>query len=95
MEHYIIVKFNNDYNYLDEINNIKKLFDESLSINGINNIDVYISNSKLSNRHDLMIKMNLSNEALIEFDNSWIHNKWKEYYGKYIENKTIFDCDNR
>ena len=95
MEHYIIVKFIDNYNYLDEINNIKELFNESLNINGINKIDIYISNSKLSNRYDLMIKMNLSYDALIEFDNSWIHKKWKEDYGKYIESKTIFDCDNR
>ena len=67
MEHYIIVKFIDNYNYLDEINNIKELFNESLNINGINKIDIYISNSKLSNRYDLMIKMNLSHDALIEF----------------------------
>ena len=93
MKHYIIVKFYEDYNYLESVDNIKTLFNESLEINNINNVEIYVSNSKLSNRYDLMIIMTLDKEALIEFDNSWIHKKWKEDYGKYIENKTIFDCD--
>lgn len=93
MNHYIIVKFNNDYDYLKEINNITSLFNESLKISGINKVNIYVSNSKLCNRYDLMIKLELTSDALVEFDNSWIHKKWKEDYGKYIENKTIFDCD--
>ncbi len=93
MKHYIIVKFNSDYDYKKEIDNIKKLFDESLKLEGINKIDIYKSNSERTNRHDLMIKMELTEQGLIDFDNSWIHKKWKEDYGEYIETKTIFDCD--
>jgi hypothetical protein len=37
--------------------------------------------------------MYLTTEGLKAFDNSWIHAKWKEEYGKYIQSKTIFDCD--
>ena len=40
-----------------------------------------------------MINMDLSLSALTEFDNSDIHKKWKEEFGKYIISKTIFDCD--
>ena len=47
----------------------------------------------LSNRHDLMIEMQLSRKALETFDNSEIHKCWKEQYGKYILNKVIFDCN--
>ena len=93
MKHYIIVKFNSDYDYKKEIENINKLFNEALKIEGVNNIDIYKSNSDRTNRHDLMIKMELTEQGLIDFDNSWIHKKWKEDYGKYIETKTIFDCD--
>ena len=93
MKHYIIVKFNNDYDYKKEIENIKKLFNEALKIEGVNKIDIYKSNSDRTNRHDLMIKMELTEQALTDFDNSWIHKKWKEDYGKFIETKTIFDCD--
>ena len=93
MKHYIIVKFNSDYDYKKEIENINKLFNEALKIEGVNKIDIYKSNSDRTNRHDLMIKMELTEQGLIDFDNSWIHKKWKEDYGKYIETKTIFDCD--
>lgn len=93
MKHYIIVKFNSDYDYKKEIENINKLFYEALKIEGVNKIDIYKSNSDRTNRHDLMIKMELTEQGLIDFDNSWIHKKWKEDYGKYIETKTIFDCD--
>ena len=93
MKHYIIVKFDNNYDYISEINKIKSLFNESLKIDGIKKVNIYVSNSKLNNRHDLMIMMELTQQALIDFDNSWIHKKWKDDYAEFIENKTIFDCD--
>ena len=69
------------------------LFNKSLSIDGINKVEIYKSNSKLANRYDLMIKMDLTSEGLVDFDNSWIHEKWKNDYGKFIQSKTIFDCE--
>lgn len=93
MQHYIIVKFSSDYNYFEEVDKITNLFKESLKIDGVKNVDIYVSNSKLNNRHDLMIKMELTPQALVDFDNSWIHKKWKDDYSKFIETKTIFDCD--
>lgn len=93
MQHYIIVKFNSEFDYLKELDKIKNLFNEALKIADVSKINIYTCNSKLSNRYDLMIKMELTPDALITFDNSWIHTKWKNDYGKYIESKTIFDCD--
>jgi len=93
MVHYIIVKFSKEFDYLENINEITDLFNEALKLDGVNKINIYTSNSKLNNRSDLMIKMELTAGALNEFDNSWIHKKWKDEYGKYIENKTIFDCE--
>ena len=93
MNHYIIVKFKDGYDYLKELENITKLFNETLKIDGVNKVDIYKSNSDLDNRYDLMIKMELTQNGLKEFDNSWIHKKWKEDYKEYIESKTIFDCD--
>lgn len=93
MKHYIIVKFKEGIKKENIIEPIKKLFNNALEINQINKIDFYISNSKLLNRYDVMIKMDLSLLALNEFDNSEIHKRWKDEFGKYIINKTIFDCD--
>lgn len=93
MKHYIIVKFEKHVNVKEVLNPIKELFEKALDINGVEKIDVYTSNVDLPNRFDLMIKMTLSQSALIEFDNSEIHKIWKKEFGKYIINKTIFDCE--
>ena len=61
MQHFIIVKFKNNYNFINEIDRIKQLFNESLKIDGIKKVKIYVSNSKLNNRHDLMINMELLN----------------------------------
>lgn len=93
MKHYIIVKFKNKVNIGELVEPIKKLFNNALEIEGISNIEVYRTNTDLSNRYHLMIEMTLSEKALIEFDNSQIHKQWKTEYGNLIEDKTIFDCD--
>lgn len=93
MKHFIIVKFEDKVDFRTFIDPIKKLFDKALNIDGVNKIDILVSNSTLTNRYDLMIKMELTQRALIEFDNSKIHSQWKEQYGKYIKNKVIFDCE--
>lgn len=93
MKHFIIVKFNEEVRKEELLEPIKELFVQALKINGVNKVDVHVSNMNLPNRHDLMIEMNLTPIGLTEFDNSEIHKKWKSEYGKYIINKTIFDCD--
>lgn len=93
MKHYIIVKFNQNVKKEKLINPIKELFQKARDIKEIIKVDIYESNMDLPNRYDLMIKMDLSKKALEEFDNGEIHKEWKESFGKYIMNKTIFDCD--
>lgn len=92
MEHYIIVKFNNTVNYKDLIDPITALFNKSLAIEGVERVEIHTSCIDLSNRHDIMIKMLVTEEGLKNFDNSSIHKEWKEKYGELIINKTIFDC---
>ena len=94
MNHYIIVKFNDDVKYIELIDSIRNLFNKSLELDGVNSVDLYTSCIDRSNRYDLMIKMNLSEDGLVNFDNSYIHKEWKEKYGALISNKTIFDCKN-
>lgn len=93
MKHYIIVKFNENVEKEKLINPIKELFQKAMHIKEVLKVDIYESNMDLPNRYDLMIKMNLSKKALEEFDNGEIHKEWKEKFGKYIMNKTIFDCE--
>ena len=93
MQHYIIVKFNENIEKEEIINNIKELFKRTNQIKEIKKLEIFESNINLPNRYDLMIKMELTPKALNEFDNSYIHKEWKEKFGKYIMSKTIFDCD--
>lgn len=93
MNHYIIVKFYKNIDYFSFVKPITELFNPVLNIKGVKDIIISLSNSKLSNRHHLMIKMQLTQDALLEFDKSEIHKNWKDIYGRYIENKVIFDCD--
>ncbi len=93
MKHFIIVKFDNTINVKEILKPIEDLFLKSLNIDGVDSVKIYTSNTDLSNRHDLMIEMRLTLDALKTFDNSEIHKKWKSEYGQYITDKTIFDCD--
>ena len=93
MTHYIIVKFNENTEKKSIINSIRELFQKAINIKEIEKIDIDESNMDLPNRYDLMIKMVLSKNALNEFDNGEIHKEWKDCFGKYIMNKTIFDCE--
>ena len=93
MQHYIIVKFNENIEKEEIINHIKELFKRTNQIKEIKKLEIFESNMNLPNRYDLMIKMELSQKALNEFDNSDIHKEWKEKFEKYIMSKTIFDCD--
>ena len=93
MQHYIIVKFNENTEKEKIINPIKELFKRTNKIKEIKKLEIFESNINLPNRYDLMIKMELTPKALNEFYNSYIHNEWKEKLSKYIMSKTIFDCD--
>lgn len=93
MKHYIIVKFDESVDANEMVSQIRELFHKALDINGVDKVEIYVSNIDLPNRHDLMIKMSLSQIALELFDNSEVHKKWKSEYGRYIIQKTIFDCE--
>lgn len=93
MKHYIIVKFDKSVDANEMVSQIRELFHKALDINGVDKVEIYVSNIDLPNRHDLMIKMSLSQIALELFDNSEVHKKWKSDYGRYIIQKTIFDCE--
>ena len=93
MQHYIIVKFNEGIDYTKFVEDIKKLFNKALDLDGVMDIEVFTSCIDLPNRYDLMIKMFLVDDGLSNFDNSPIHKEWKDKYGSMISSKTIFDCE--
>lgn len=93
MKHYIIVKFKEGTDVKSLVDPVKSIFEETLEIPGIRGLDVRVSNSDRSNRYDLMILLNMDQEALPAYDASEPHHRWKKEYGDRIEKKAIFDCE--
>ena len=93
MKHYIIVKFKEGTDVRNLEKPVRSVFEETLSIPGIYRVDVRLSNSDRSNRYDMMILINMDQEALPSYDVSEPHLKWKSQYGELIEKKAIFDCE--
>ena len=93
MKHYIIVKFKDgtDFHALEKP--VREIFEETLSIPGVHGVNLKLSNSDRPNRYDLMIIMDMEQEALPVYDLSEPHLRWKSQYGDIVVKKTIFDCD--
>ena len=93
MKHYIIVKFRENTDVDGMLPEITELFEKALALDGVSRVTLHRSNSDRPNRHDLMIEMILTPEGLAIYDASPMHQGWKAQYGQYIEQKTIFDCE--
>ena len=93
MKHYIIVKFKEGTDFRALEDPVRHIFDETLNIEGIRGIDIRLSNSDRANHYDMMIIIDMDKEALLEYDASEPHHRWKSEYGHLIEKKAIFDCD--
>jgi len=96
MKHYIISKFNKDIdrNKLPlMLEDIKAIFNKTLDIEGIYNVEYKLNCINRDNRYDLMIVIEMDKEALEAYDNCAAHHEWKDKYGSLLEKKAIFDCE--
>lgn len=97
MKHHIIVKFvpevgcEKKSKICDEV---LELFDNLKSIEGIREVEIKKNCIDRPNRYDMMILIDMDKEALPVYDESVWHKKWKADYGKYVQEKAIFDCEN-
>ncbi len=94
MQHYIIVKYNDKV--IDReglLREVSSLFDQALHMDGIHSVTVRPAVLLSDIRYDLMICMEMEQEALAIFDASLIHSQWKQMYSGYIQHKVIFDCE--
>ncbi|BBH27169.1 Dabb family protein [Intestinibaculum porci] len=90
MKHNIIVKWK-DRETNKRIEQIKAIFNETLSIPGIHEVTYTFNCIDRPNRYDLMITIDMDEEALAAYDASDPHHEWKETFGDLIEKKAIFD----
>lgn len=94
MKHVILVKWNN--NVLDKESifiEAKNIFGKLLNIEGIKSVKLHKNVINRTNRFDLMIVIEMNKEVLPVYDESQPHKEWKEKFGKYVENKAIFDFE--
>ena len=94
MKHIILVKWNKAVVDKNEIaKNAATIFKPLLKIKGINDVKLYQNVIERSNRYDLMICIEMDKSVLTIYDDSEPHHEWKEKYGKFVENKAIFDFE--
>lgn len=94
MKHVILVKWND--NVLDKepiLIEAKSVFEKLLNIDGIKSVKLHKNVINRTNRFDLMIVIEMNKEVLPVYDESQPHKEWKEKFGKYVENKAIFDFE--
>lgn len=93
IKHYIIVKFTEGTDTAALEEPVRRIFEETLDIPGIHALEMHVSNSDRANRYDLMILLEMDQDALPAYDCSEPHLRWKQEYGDRVAKKAIFDCD--
>ena len=94
MKHYVIVKYNDTVaDKATLLEEIKELFGKTTQIEGIHQVNVYPCCIDRPNRYDVMIEIVMEKEALPLYDECEWHHIWKRDYAKYLDKKTIFDCE--
>ena len=94
IKHFIIVKWNSlvcDKKAL--LPDIQSIFDKLLVYKEVKFVKISENVIDRSNRYDLMICIEMEKEFLSTYDQSEPHHEWKEKYGKFVENKAIFDSE--
>lgn len=94
MKHCILVKWNKEVtSKIAMLENVKNVFDKLLVIEGIHKVEYKQNCIDRTNRFDLLVEIDMDKEVLPAYDESAPHLEWKEKYGKFLENKAIFDFE--
>ena len=94
MKHCILIKWNKEVtSKIAMLGNVKNVFDKLLVIEGIHKVEYKENCIDRSNRFDLLVEIDMDKEVLPIYDKSVPHLEWKEKYGKFVENKAIFDFE--
>lgn len=94
MKHHILAKFNDTVeDKYALILEIQKLFAAGEDIDGVDEYTVIPNCVDRPNRYDAMIVIDMNYDALPNWDASKLHRDWKDTFGRYLESKAIFDCE--
>ena len=93
MLHHILVKWNPTVEKQAAVQAVCALYAEATAISGVHRVDIRENVTPRENRYDLMIVLDMDDDALPIWDKSSLHQKWKIEFGSRIEKKCIFDCE--
>ena len=96
MKHLILAKFRPEITPEAKkgmLPEIRRIFDGTLSIDGVHGVKVYSNCVNRENRYDVMIELTMDRSALEEYDACDAHREWKNAYGRLLEKKAIFDTE--
>ena len=92
MKHYIIGKFKPEItDKAAQYARIAEMFAGADQIPGVYSAQVFPNCIDRDNRFDVMIVLNMENDALSAWDSSDLHRRWKATFGELLEKKAIFD----
>ena len=94
MKHVILVKWNalvSDKNSIKT--EVENIFEQLLKFEPIHDVKIHQNVIDRANRYDLMIVIEMDKEFLPVYDESEQHKEWKQKFGKFVENKAIFDFE--
>ena len=94
MKHCILVKWNScvsDKKIM--LSKVINTFDKLLIYPEVHNVSLHENVIDRANRYDLLICVEMEKDFLSTYDESAPHLEWKEKYGKFVENKAIFDFE--
>lgn len=94
MLHHILVKWNTDVDKQAAAKQVRQLYAGATAISGVDGVVIRQNITPRENRYDLMIVLEMADEALSIWDESDLHQQWKSEYGAWIAKKCIFDCAN-
>ena len=94
MKHVILVKWNalvSDKNAIKT--EVEIIFEQLLIFKPIHDVRIHQNVIDRANRYDLMIVIEMDKNFLPVYDESEQHKEWKQKFGKFVENKAIFDFE--
>ena len=92
IKHYIIVKWNKTVTDKAAVaDKVRDLYADATKIPGIEHVAIDENITPRENRYDLMIIMDMKDDALQNWDDIQLHKHWKSEYSSLIDKKAIFD----
>lgn len=94
MLHHILVKWTDAISDKASLaKEVERLFQGVLTVDGMHSVTVHPNVINRPNRYDLLIRIDMDEQALPAYDDCSTHHRWKEEYGHLVAKKAIFDCE--